>query len=70
MTNSEKIKREVMARKIECLIHFTPAANAKSILSHGLASRPLLDEHDISYLYTDSMRGDDRSMQCHCRSDK
>ena len=58
MTNRDKIKREVLARGIKCLVHFTPAINAKSILSHGLAARPLLDENNISYLSTDELRGD------------
>ncbi len=60
MSNSEKIRQEAQARGIKHLVHFTPAANARSILSNGLASRPILKDHGISYVWTDGMRSDEK----------
>ncbi|MFZ3583129.1 DarT ssDNA thymidine ADP-ribosyltransferase family protein [Loktanella sp. DJP18] len=58
MNNGQRIQRAANARGIACLVHFTPAVNAMSILTHGLASRPTLDEAGIDYAYTDDWRGD------------
>lgn len=54
------IRREVAWRGITKLYHFTPAANAQSILRNGLVSRDILLENDVDFFATDVMRLDDQ----------
>lgn len=58
--NARKIRRAALERGITALYHFTPLPNVQSILTHGLASRQVLEEHDIFYWYTDDWRADGR----------
>lgn len=54
-----KIRRMATERGVSRLYHFTRAENARSILSHGLASRNVLLDNGIDFLATDSMRLDE-----------
>lgn len=55
-----EIRSIVRERGITALGHFTPAANLQGILTHGLLSIDTLNEHDLSYSYTDGWRNDGR----------
>ncbi|WP_199555731.1 DarT ssDNA thymidine ADP-ribosyltransferase family protein [Sandaracinobacteroides hominis] len=60
MNYIDEIKQEVECREISLLYHFTPFENVRSILINGLASREILEKHEISYVATDEMRLDGR----------
>lgn len=55
-----QIKRIAEFKGIQCLYHFTPAINAESILRHGLVSRQILEDRDLSFCATDQFRLDGR----------
>lgn len=55
-----EIKRLASLRGVTKLYHFTPAVNAESILTNGLASQQLLQAHGIDFYAPDSYRFDNR----------
>ena len=55
---SDEIRCIARHRNITDLYHFTPLANLKSVLIHGLLSRTTLDELGMPYTYTDNWRND------------
>lgn len=59
MNNSNKIQRIAAERGIKQLYHFTPIANAESILRHGLHSRQTLLTAGVDFHATDPMRLDE-----------
>lgn len=61
MQNHQRKVRDIAISKgIKSLYHFTPARNAASILSHGLVSRQVLDDHGVEFYVTDAFRLDGR----------
>jgi hypothetical protein len=55
-----KVRDIAITKGIKSLYHFTPARNAASILSHGLVSRQILDDHGVEFYVTDAVRLDRR----------
>lgn len=49
-------------RGVDEFVHFTAAENLMGILQNGLMPRALLDEHDLSYISTDSLRLEGKSV--------
>ncbi len=56
--NKQKIKDEVIRRKIPYLVHFTHENNILSILKNGLIPRTKLEEDGIEFTYNDPIRAE------------
>ena len=56
--SKRRIKNAIKERRIKYFVHFTNAANLKSILSNGIFTRNALEQNNMEFHYTDGSRWD------------